>query len=297
MIEILNFIDYLKFEKNYSNHTIQSYHTDLNQFASFISERYEANSLLNANTQWIRSWLAELMELKNATRTIHRKMSTVKSFYKYLLKNDLIKINPAVNLEGPRQAKRLAAFVEESKMNLLFRYEDKQEPDFETLRNRLMLELFYSTGIRRAELIDLTDHSLNGSQNILRVTGKRNKQRIIPLSADMTQKLQNYLELRNKYFDNNKIDNSFFITKKGKKLYPKLVYRIVNSYLSKVSTQEKKSPHVLRHTFATHLLNNGADLNAVKELLGHANLAATQIYTHNTIEKLKEVYKQAHPKA
>jgi integrase/recombinase XerC len=223
MIEILNFIDYLKFEKNYSNHTIQSYHTDLNQFASFISERYEANSLLNANTQWIRSWLAELMELKNATRTIHRKMSTVKSFYKYLLKNDLIKINPAVNLEGPRQAKRLAAFVEESKMNLLFRYEDKQEPDFETLRNRLMLELFYSTGIRRAEINRpnrpffkwFSKHPESYRQT------KINKG-IIPLSADMTQKLQNYLELRNKYFDNNKIDNSFLLQKKEKNCIPNL---------------------------------------------------------------------------
>jgi integrase/recombinase XerC len=291
-----NFVNYLEFEKRYSEHTILAYRTDLLQFLEYLEDQYQCNKLNEIEESWIRSWLAYLMDNGNSPKSVNRKMSAIKSFFKYLIRNGQLSKNPSVQIQGPKQKKRLPVFVEERKMNQLFVPEIDKE-DYESVRNHLIMELFYTTGMRRAELIGLKTHGIDFNQNLIKVLGKRNKERLLPISEDVKNKIRQFVTLRDKEIE-ERIDQEYlFITKKGKKLYPKLVYRIVNSYLSTVSTQEKKSPHVLRHTFATHMLNNGADLNAVKELLGHASLAATQIYTHNTIEKLKEVYQQAHPKA
>ncbi len=291
-----NYINYLEFEKRYSEHTILAYQSDLLQFFEYISETYQTNVLKDIEETWIRSWLAHLMDNGNSPKSVNRKMSSVKSFFKYLIKLGILTKNPSIQIQGPKQKKRLPVFVEERKMDQLFKAATNKD-DFETVRNLLIMELFYTTGMRRAELIGLKTPWIDLNQNIIKVLGKRNKERLLPVSEDVKKKIKDYINIRNEEIIESTDHDYLFITKKGKKLYPKLVYRIVNSYLSTVSTQDKKSPHVLRHTFATHMLNNGADLNAVKELLGHASLAATQIYTHNTIEKLKEVYQQAHPKA
>jgi len=291
-----NFINYLEFEKRYSEHTILAYRTDLLQFFEYIQDQYQSSKPNEIEETWIRSWLAHLMDHGNSPKSVNRKISSVKSFFKYLIRNGKLSKNPSLQIQGPKQKKRLPVFVEERKMDQLFLPEIDKE-DYESVRNLLMMELFYTTGMRRAELIGLKTRWIDFNQNLIKVLGKRNKERLLPISEAVKNKIQDYLILRNEEIEEGIDQDYLFMTKKGKKLYPKLVYRIVNSYLSTVSTQDKRSPHVLRHTFATHMLNNGADLNAVKELLGHASLAATQIYTHNTIEKLKEVYQQAHPKA
>lgn len=296
MKELNGFLNYLEYEKRYSAHTISAYEIDLNQFFEYISEQYQIINTLDVNEQIIRSWLAQLIDEGLNPKSVNRKISSVKSFFKYLIRNGIIKINPSVQIQGPKQNKRLPSFVEEVKMDELLAM-DNEKDTFESSRDQLILELFYTTGMRRAELIGLKTADINFAQNQMKVLGKRNKERILPFSDEVKIKIDLYIIKRNEEVKDASSQEFLFITKKAKKLYPKLVYRIVNSYLSKVSTQDKKSPHVLRHTFATHMLNNGADLNAVKELLGHTSLAATQIYTHNTIEKLKKVYKQAHPKA
>jgi len=242
------------------------------------------------------SWLVSLMDEGLTSKSINRKTSSVKSFFKYLLKQGLISKNPSLKIQGPKQKKRLPLFIEESKMDLLTSLE-VDESSYVEFRDKLIIELFYTTGIRRAELIGLVISQIDLALGQLKVIGKRNKERILPLLPQIVIGLKKFMALREIEFQEYEKTDWLFLTGKGKKMYPKLVYRIVNTYLSTVSTQDKKSPHVLRHTFATHMLNNGADLNAVKELLGHASLAATQIYTHNTIEKLKKVYQQAHPKA
>lgn len=296
MIQFEDYVNYLEFEKRYSEHTILAYKKDLNQFFEFAHENYEILYVAEISEPIIRSWLAQLIDEGISPKSVNRKISSIKSYFKFLIRTGKLSKNPVIQIQGPKQNKRLPVFVEESKMELLLKFTNEAE-DFETCRDLLIMELFYTTGMRRAELIGLKTLDVNFAQSVIKVLGKRNKERLLPISKEVKNKIKSYLIYRDEEIENASSQEFLFITKKAKKIYPKLVYRIVNSYLSKVSTQDKRSPHVLRHTFATHMLNNGADLNAVKELLGHASLAATQIYTHNTIEKLKEVYKQAHPKA
>jgi integrase/recombinase XerC len=284
------FLKYLQFEKRYSHHTLLAYTTDLEQFIQFINTEYQLTELSEINHSVIRSWIVSLMEQKVTARSVNRKITTLKTFYKFLLRQQKVTQNPMLKVLSPKVSKRLPVFVEKEKMDALL---DNTIVDdtFEGKRNKLIIELFYATGIRLSELINLkqTDVDMYASQ--LKVLGKRNKERIIPFSDALKQEIANYIEAK-------PISDTeyLFINKNGKKLYEKLVYRIVNSNLALITTANKKSPHVLRHTFATQMLNNGADLNAVKELLGHANLSATQVYTHNTVEKLKNIHKQAHPR-
>lgn len=293
------FLKYLELEKRYSELTIISYRSDLIQFIQFLRKEFDLEQLDEVLDIHIRSWLANLIDGKNSAKSVNRKLSVLRSYYRYLIKQGVINKNPCQKVIGPKVNKRLPVFIEESRMTLLDKVDfvEKGTNDYATFRDIVIVELFYSTGIRRAELIGLKMGDLNLYQKQIRVLGKRNKERIVPLHDQIMQLLNDYLSVRKGFFDSNYHDDWIFLTEKGEKMYPKLVYRLVNSYLSHVSTQDKKSPHVLRHTFATHMLNNGADLNAIKEILGHSSLAATQIYTHNTIEKLKKVYQQAHPKA
>ena len=284
------FLKYLQFEKRYSHNTLLAYINDLSQFIQFITTEYQITELSEINHSIIRSWIVSLMEQKVTARSVNRKITTLKTFYKFLLRQQKVTSNPMLKVLSPKVSKRLPVFVEKEKMDALL---DNTIVDdtFEGKRNKLIIELFYATGIRLSELINLkqTDVDMYASQ--LKVLGKRNKERIIPFSDALKHEIANYIEAK------PILDTEyFFINKNGKKLYEKLVYRIVNSNLALVTTANKKSPHVLRHTFATQMLNNGADLNAVKELLGHANLSATQVYTHNTVEKLKNIHKQAHPR-
>jgi len=291
---ISEFLKYIEFERRYSQHTILSYAKDLEQFNDFLKVNYQIVDSKEVEFVFVRAWIAELMENGNSPKTVNRKISTLKSFFKYLLKTGEIKHNPVLKISGPKIRRKLPVFIEEKSMNLLLLDNPKT---YEDARNRLIVEIFYTTGIRRAELIGLRLKDVNIDENIIKVLGKRNKERMVPIHPSLLPLINSYLSFKQNAIPNPEDFDYFFITIKGKKMYPKLVYRIVNNYLSMVSTKKNRSPHVLRHTFATHMLNHGADLNAVKELLGHANLAATQIYTHNTIEKLKNIYKLAHPKA
>lgn len=293
---IERYIQYIQYEKRYSKHTVIAYTKDLDQFFSFISEQYETTDIKNINYLIVRSWLVYLMENSISTRTINRKLSTLKSFFKFLIREGEISENPMRKIIPPKSSKRLPAFIEQEKINFLFDETDFGE-GFKAIRDKTILELFYATGMRLSELVNLKETDLNFNYNTIKVLGKRNKERIIPFSNKLKVLLNKYLTEKNKKFNLKESDKFLFVTEKGKKIYNKLIYRIVNSYLSKITTLNKRSPHVLRHTFATHMLNNGADLNTIKELLGHSNLSATQIYTHNTIDKLKSIYKQAHPRA
>mgnify|MGYP001220668565 CR=1 FL=1 len=287
------FLKYLKLEKRYSFHTVKAYQIDLTQFQNYLEETYES-VLRKANHPMVRSWLAQMLDYGISPRSVNRKITTLKSFYKFLLKEEEIKEDPTIKIVSPKMSKKIPSFVEEAQMRHLL-----DELDFVDthagVRDKLIIELFYSTGIRQAELINLKIKDIDISSRTIKVLGKRNKERLIPLNIVLCQKIDAYLKLRSEL---HIIDSSYLLlTNKGKKLYPSLVYRQVNHYLGQVTSLDKKSPHVLRHTFATHMLNNGADLNSIKELLGHANLSATQVYTHNTIDKLKKVHKQAHPRA
>ena len=290
------FLDYITYEKRYSQNTIQAYGSDLEQFFNFLSAQYDLSDINKVDHQVIRSWVVSLMESKNSARTVNRKITTLKSYFKFLIKEGSVTENPMNRVVAPKTSKRLPVFVEQESMNDLF---DKIEfgEGYPGVRDRMIMELFYATGMRLSELVNLKDEDLDLYKNVLKVTGKRNKQRIIPFSGNLSGLMKCYLELKGKTFPADEQNTHLFVTNKGEKLYPKLVYRMVHHYLNLVTTISKRSPHVIRHTFATHMLNNGADLNAIKEILGHANLAATQVYTHNTIEKLKSIYKQAHPRA
>ena len=295
MNAIESFVDYLRFEKRYSDHTILSYTTDLEQFEKYACQETDAPGIQAADAKLIRSWVIRLMESGQSARTVNRKISTLKSFYKYLMREQVITKNPMDKVMGPKLSKRLPSFVEEDKMDrLLDEYEFGE--DFSGYRNRLIIEILYITGMREAELIRLEDGDLDLFEQNIRVTGKRNKQRIVPFHQAYLEVIRRYIRLRNEAFPEREFPR-FLLTDKGRPLYPKFVYKVVNSYLRLVTTMEHRSPHVLRHTFATHMLNRGADLNAIKEILGHANLSATQVYTHNTFEKLVTIYKQAHPRA
>ena len=291
---IADFLDYLKHVRRYSAHTLKSYETDLGQFVDYVMLHYTSLSLAEINHLIIRSWMMQMVEQKLTAKTINRKISALRSFYNYLKKIGVVEKNPTLKIVTPKIPKRLPSYVQESNIKKLFDKVGSQ--DFASIRDALIIEMFYATGIRRSELINLRDNDIDYANRAMKVIGKGNKERIIPLS-DMTLKnIAIYIESRNEMLDSKESD-TLFITKKGKKLYPKYVYNLVKRYLSQVTSISKRSPHVLRHSFATHLMNGGADLNAVKELLGHANLAATQVYTHNSIEKLKETYKRAHPKS
>jgi integrase/recombinase XerC len=292
---IREFLNYLTFQKRYSRHTIISYENDLTGFFDFIALQYNSLELAEISATVVRSWLASLKENKITSKTINRKISTLKSFFKYQLKMNKIDVNPVSAITSLKISRRLPSFVEQKDIKTLFDY--VEFPDtWESKTNRLLLMIFYQTGIRLSELINLRETHIDNSKGAIKVLGKGNKERIIPVNNTLVKEIERYIAEKN--FNIGEAQKDFlFINSKGKKLYPKYVYNVVKKYLGDVSTNERKSPHVLRHTFATHLTNNGADINAIKELLGHASLASTQIYTHNSIDKLKEVHKLAHPKA
>jgi len=284
------FLEYLKFEKRYSIHTITAYKTDLSQAENYVKSTFDV-TLKAATHSMIRSWMVFLIESGTEPRSVNRKKSSLKSYYKYLKIAGEIKESPMLKVATPKVEKRLPNYVKKQGMEVLFS-EDYFSDDFFGLRDQLMLEMFYLTGMRLSELVGLTNEDVQ--LDVIKVLGKRNKERLVPIRKSFGLKLKRYKELKKEKFpENNAV---FFITDKGDKIYQKFVYRKVNYYLGLVTGQSKKSPHVLRHTFATHMLDNGADLNAIKEILGHASLSATQVYTHNSIEKLKDVYKQSHPR-
>lgn len=293
---IQSFIDYLKFEKRYSSFTIRSYHDDLVQFFNFIYQQYGEIKLKKISHNFIRSWLALLKEEKNTARTINRKISTLKSFFKFHLKQGAIHNTPMSKIITPKTSKRLPVFIKEEDITNLINTLKNNTEDWEGQNKKMLILLFYATGIRLSELINLRENQIDYFKKQIKVLGKGNKERIIPIGEEIINHIKAYIQLKRKEFAEP--DNSLLVTPKGKKLYPRYAYKLVNDLLNEtVKTLDKKSPHVLRHTFATHLMNNGANLDAVKELLGHASLASTQVYTHNTIEKLKDVYKKSHPKA
>lgn len=290
--QIHSFIDYLTFEKKYSRHTITSYQNDLSQFIEFINIDSQNSDAKEINYQIIRSWISELVENEISAKSINRKLSTLKSFFKYLQRLKMIENNPTSKLSGPKIPKRLPVFVDEHDMEKLFS-NIKFEATINGLRDKLILDLLYQTGIRRSEISSLKEIDIDNQNNTIKVLGKRNKERLIPISIDLKRNLNQYISVKQKQ---NLSDMYLLLNNKGEKMSEQNIYQIVKKYLSLITSIHKKSPHILRHTFATHLLNNGADINAVKDLLGHANLSATQVYTHNTIDKLKKSYKQAHPR-
>jgi integrase/recombinase XerC len=294
--EIHSFINYLKFEKRYSAHTIRSYNDDLVQFFSFLDTQFGSLKLKEVSQNLVRSWLASLKDDDITARTINRKISTLKSFFKFQLKNGNIDSTPMFNITSPKISKRLPVFIKEKDLVGLTKVLKTNTEDWDSLNTKMLITVFYSTGMRLSELINMKERQVDFSRKQLKILGKGNKERIIPATGELLTIIKDYINEKRKVFE--KPDDVLLVNAKGKKLYPKYAYNLVKSILSEeVKTLDKKSPHVLRHTFATHLMNNGANLDAVKELLGHASLASTQVYTHNTIEKLKNVYKKAHPKA
>ena len=291
--DIQPFMNYLQFEKRYSKHTIRSYQDDLLQFCDYLEQQYGNTPLSEISSGSIRSWLASLKDQQLTAKSINRKISTLKSFFKYALRSGGLKKTPMTNISSPKIPKRLPGYVEEKDISQLLK-----EIDFgsgwRAATDKLIVNIFYQTGMRLSELINLKEDHINISSGTVKVLGKGNKERIIPVSRQLLNDIIQYLA------DKRQLESAdqtyLLVNEKGRKLYEKYVYLAVKKYLSQVTTIEKKSPHILRHTFATHLTNNGADLNSIKELLGHASLAATQIYTHNSIEKLKEAHKKAHPK-
>ena len=290
-----SFIDYIKFEKRFSQHTVIAYSNDMEQFFSFLEDIYQSPSLTQISPGFIRSWLADLMKTeKMNAKSVNRKISTLKAFFKYQLKTGNLDATPMSIIISPKISKRLPVYVEQNETETLFKHVEFNE-GFQGATQKLILSLLYTTGMRLGELVHLKQSQVDLKQNVLKVLGKGNKERIIPIGKEIASAIESYLELKSGLPDADTV--FLLVTVKGKKLYPRYVYLVVKKYLTLVTTIQKKSPHVLRHTFATHLTNEGADINAVKELLGHSSLAATQIYTHNTIERLKDVYKKAHPKA
>jgi len=288
-----SFLEYLLLEKKYSSHTIKAYESDLISLQDFCRLNFDQENISHVNYSQIRSWIVLLVDQKLSNRSINRKVSSLKSFYKYLQKIKLIDINPLANHKVLKTSKKIQIPFSSSEVNTVLS-SFSIDHSFEASRDRLIVELFYSTGMRRAELINLRVNSVNFAEKQIKVIGKRNKERLIPLLPSVIKSLQSYIKKRELI---NSSDSFLFVTQKGNKVYETLVYRVINNYFSKVSSKLKKSPHILRHSFATHLLNEGADLNSVKELLGHSSLASTQVYTHNSLEQLKKVYKQAHPRS
>lgn len=293
--QVSTFIDYLKFEKRYSQHTIISYQTDLEQFFTFLISQYDSPSLSAITPGFIRSWLAEMRSENITPKSLNRKISSLKSFFKFLMKQGIVQQSPLTTIVAPKISKRLPSFVPEGDMKTLQQYVEFADT-WKGHTDKLLIDLFYATGMRLSELIGLRESHVDKANSQIKVLGKGNKERIIPVSRELVDRLQHYIQEKRK-LDGEVNSTNLFVNEKGKSLYPKYVYSVVKTNLALVTTLQKKSPHVLRHTFATHLTNNGADLNAVKELLGHSSLAATQVYTHNTIDKLKDAFKKAHPKA
>ena len=291
-MSITHFIEYLNYEKNYSPHTVTAYKKDLESFQVFCKNEYDESDISKLPYTIIRSWIVGLVDSDISNRSINRKISSLKSFYTYLVKTKQIRQNPLAKHKSLKVSKKVnIPFSQRELAEVLDLFHDAK--DFESLRDKLIIELMYTTGMRRSELIGLKLSSVDLSQNTVKVLGKRNKERQIPLLNSVVSTIGIYQKQRNKI--ETGVDY-FLITKKGKKMYPTLVYRIINEYFSKVSLKIKKSPHVIRHSFATHLLNEGADLNSVKELLGHSSLASTQVYTHNNLKELKTMYNHAHPR-
>jgi len=293
-MSIIQFLDYLEFEKNYSPQTLLNYKLDLDEFLKFYEIETHSSEISQASKIHLRSYLMKLSGNSLSERSINRKISSLKSYYKYLLKVEQIQVSPVSGIKTLKQYNKVQLPFSEDELNLLFNSEEIFPKDFNGLRDRIIMELFYQTGMRRNELIQLKIQDINFSDKNLKVLGKRNKERIIPVNDNLLNQLKEYISSRLIAFPDN--DEMLFLTPKGKPFYDKFVYTIVNHYLSLVSTKYKKSPHMLRHSFATHLLNRGAELNAVKELLGHSSLSATQVYTHGSIEQLKNVFNNAHPR-
>lgn len=288
------YIRYLRYEKNYSSRTEISYFNDLRQFVDFLDKEAGGASLTNIDSDLVRCWIVALMNSGVSARSVNRKLSALKSFYRYLLRIGELQDSPLKRVRGPKMKKAIPSFVNSKDMNLLLDG-DFEDNTFECFRDNLIIELFYTTGIRRAELIGLKDTDIDFFAKIIRITGKRNKQRLIPISDQLSDQIEKYIYVRD--LDIKFSSGYLFVRSDGNQMYPMLVHRIVSSNLCGISTLVKFSPHVLRHSFATGMLNNGADLNAVKELLGHTSLASTEIYTHTSFEELKNIYKQAHPRA
>ena len=298
------FIKYIQFEKRYSPHTVQAYRSDLEQFITFLNNPEKQDPapepVITHPSQithhLIRNWMVELMNNELMARSVNRKIATLRKYFKFLLQEGIISTNPASKINTPKAPKNLPVVVEDAKLTQMLDNKEIFGDDFKGVRDKLVIETLFGTGIRLAELLGLKETDINIYEGTIKVLGKRNKQRIIPINSELKRLIASYLELKkNQNFDNNSL--ILLVTNKGADAYPKMIHLIVQKYLSYISTQDKRSPHVLRHTFATTLLNHGADLNAIKELLGHANLSATQIYTHNSVERLKSIYKLAHPKA
>ncbi|MFN8355291.1 MAG: tyrosine-type recombinase/integrase [Spirosomataceae bacterium] len=287
------FLQHIKYEKRCSHHTLTAYRTDLEQFTAYLQEFYEVEEAHRADVQMVRSWVASLSEAKLDNRSINRKIATLRAFFGFLLRQRSIEQDPMLKIKTLKTDRTLPQFVKEPEMNMLF--ENVEFPEgFGGLRDKVVLELLYGTGIRLAELVGLKDSDVNAYELTITVLGKRNKHRIIPMNAGLAALIQTYQEEKQNRFPTAK---ELIVSDTGAPAYPVMIQRLTKRYLNLVTSLEKKSPHVLRHTFATHLLNRGADLNAIKDLLGHTSLAATQVYTHNSVEQLKKVYKQAHPKA
>ena len=291
---VQSFLNYIEYERRYSKHTIESYGNDLEQFYFYLKSEYQKEEMELASHLEIRSWIVSMMEQKISPRSINRKLSTLKSFFKFLMRRGVVKKSPLSKVLAPKTSKRLPVFVEKAGIERLLT--DIEFPEgFIGVRDKMILDLFYNTGMRRSELNNLKETDIDSYNSQIKVLGKGNKERIIPIQPQLRTAMKEYIDLKNQSIATP--STYLFVNQEGKLLNPSNIYQIVKKYLNLITTVDKKSPHVLRHTFATHLMNNGADINAVKELLGHASLAATQVYTHNTIDKLKNIYKQAHPKA
>lgn len=291
---IESFLDYLRFERNYSEKTIDSYGVDLRKFEEFFRGVDEEVDFTTVDASLVRVWVVKLMENGYTSTSVNRKLSSLRSFYRFLLRRKLVQVDPMLKVVGPKNKKPLPMFLKESEMNRLLD-EVPYEEGFAGCRDKMIIEMFYATGMRLSELIGLNDADVDFSASLIKVTGKRNKQRLIPFGEELKEAMLEYIKVRNEAMPHGV--EAFFVKKDGKRLYAGKVYNLVKRNLSKVVTLKKRSPHVLRHTFATSMLNNQAELGAVKELLGHESLTTTAVYTHTTFEELKKVYEQAHPRA
>lgn len=288
------FLKYLRYEKRLSAHTLLAYENDLSQFSTFLLESYSHADPVTADHGMIRAWIIQLVEAGLDARSVNRKIACLRSYYKFLLRQEALTKDPMLKVKALKSQKKLPAFVKENDMVTLLDHVTFDE-DFAGYRDRLIIELFYATGIRLSELLQLTDAHFDLRSGTIKVLGKRNKERVIPFPKSLVSILEKYKEMRDRVVERK--NNYLLVTENGAPCYPQLVYRVVRRYLAAYTSVDKQSPHVLRHTFATHLLNKGAEINAVKDLLGHSNLAATQVYTHNSMDKLKKAFDQAHPKA
>jgi integrase/recombinase XerC len=290
---IVFFLKYIKYEKRSSEHTVTAYRIDMKQFAEYLAKSYDFQHPQLADFQMIRSWIVSMVEAKIENRSVNRKIATLRTFYKFLLQKKVIQQDPMLKISALKTQKNIPEFVRETELDTLL--DDIEFPeDFAGVRDKLILELLYGTGMRLSEMIDLKERDIDFYNRTLMVLGKRNKQRIIPINNQLITLIQQYQSFKQSELLGN---DYLIVSDKGNQAYPVMIQRITKKYLSLVTTLSKKSPHILRHSYATHLLNNGADLNAIKDLLGHSSLSATQVYTHNSMEKIKKIYQQAHPKA